>query len=147
MQIKHQSEIFVKESAGTPFARRNPTTNPVEAWFRARRASIPIRKVYEGYISEKDSPKMLSKWTDIVYVGLFGCNAEKIKLIWKTQAGRPDIARNHLPEALWLEAVSYCEELVVTIDLTNLWETHQEALRLTRKKYNLKRRTDLPDLR
>ena len=51
--------------------------------------------------------------------------------IWETQAGRKKIARNHIPESIGLEAVAYCEKLVVSLDLEEIMESHKEAIALT----------------
>lgn len=105
----------------------------LQKWKEARELGKLKRKDYSSYIHGQD--RNHGKWTNIVYQGLFGLNADKIKQIWATQAGKPDIARNHIPESIGLQAVAYCEKLVVMLALDDLWEAHKEAIRLTRKKF------------
>lgn len=57
--------------------------------------------------------------------------------IWETQAGRKNIARNHIPESIGLEAVAYCEKLVVSLDLKEIMESHKEAIQLAKRKFKI----------
>ena len=100
-----------------------------------RNQGIPCRRLYTDYLQSKNGE--FAKWTNVTYHGLFGLDAKAMKAIWKNQQGNPNIARNHIPSAVGLRAVAYCECLVVALDLDNLWESHQEAIRLTKKKFRL----------
>lgn len=107
----------------------------LQKWKEARELGKPKRKDYSSYIHDQD--RNYGKWTNVVYQGLFGCNAAKMRDIWANQAGNPKIARNHIPEAIGLQAVTHCEKLVVMLGLESLYEAHTEAIRLTRKKFSL----------
>jgi hypothetical protein len=113
------------------------THDALQRWKEARGLGIPVRKQYASYLADRGEISQIGKWTNIIYIGLFGCVAKKMIKIWETQAGRPDIARNHIPEEIGLQAVAYCERLVVTLDLDNLRECHKAAIELTRKKFRL----------
>lgn len=115
----------------------------LQHWKEQRGLGIPFRKQYASYLDDKDEVKKIGKWTNIIYLGLFGCVAKKMLQIWETQAGRIDIARNHIPKAVGLQAVAYCERLVVTLDLDDLWESHKQAIELTRKKFRLSDNNEL----
>ncbi|MDF0555052.1 hypothetical protein [Kamptonema sp. UHCC 0994] len=95
------------------------------------------RKDYCGYIQSKGGN--YGKWTNIVYMGLFGLNAAQMKQLWATQAGNPKIARNHIAEASGIQAIAYCERLVVMLDLDDPQEGHVEAIRLTIRKFGFER--------
>ena len=103
-------------------------------WQHQRDDGKSWRRLYTDYIQSKNGE--YAKWTNVTYHGLFGLDAKAIKAIWKSQQGNPNIARNHV-SAVGLQAVAYCECLVVALDLDNLWESHQEAIRLTKKKFRL----------
>ena len=103
-------------------------------WREERELGKPRRKTYAEYIQEK-SPNQQGYWTNIVYQGLFNMKAAEMKEIWKLVAGEKTIARNYIPEAVGLKIVTYCEKWVVEMDLENLGECHQEAIRLARRKF------------
>lgn len=107
----------------------------LQYWKQNRQLGIPCRKDYSSYIHSQD--RQHGKWTNVIYQGLFGFKAAEMKQIWATQAGSANIARNHIPEAMGLQAVCHCERLVVLLRLDNLSEAHAEAIRLTRKKFRL----------
>jgi hypothetical protein len=105
----------------------------LQKWKEERERGKPSRKNYSHYIHSQD--RKHGKWTNVVYQGLFGCNAAKMKEIWATQAGSPQIARNHIPELIGLQAVAHCERLIVLLGLDSVQEAHTEAIRLTQKKF------------
>lgn len=107
------------------------------SWQYSRDSGKVWRKRYTEYIKAKDPLRRYAKWTNAMYLGLFGFDAKAMKEIWKNPQGNPNIARNHIPSALGLRAVAYCELLVVALDFDNLCESHQEAIRLTKKKFRL----------
>ena len=45
------------------------------------------------------------------------------------------MARNYIPEFVGLEMVAYCEKLVSVLELEDLEQAHDEAIRLTQMKY------------
>lgn len=103
-------------------------------WREERELGKPRRKTYAEYIQEK-SPNQQGYWTNVVYLELFNLKAAEMKEIWKLVAGKKTIARNYIPEAVGLKIVAYCEKWVVEMDLENLGECHQEAIRLARRKF------------
>lgn len=111
----------------------------LQQWKEYRGLGIPHRKQYASYLSERGEIKNIGKLTNIIYRGLFGYDAKRMIEAWETQAGKKSIARNHIPEAIGLEAVAYCEKLVVVLDLDDLGECHQTAIELTRKKFRFER--------
>lgn len=61
--------------------------------------------------------------------------AWEMKKQWKLIAGNPSIGRNYIPEARGLEAVAFCEEMVVKIFAGDLQEAHDDAIRIALRKY------------
>lgn len=50
-------------------------------------------------------------------------------------SGSGRIARNYIPQAVGLEAVSYCEKMVAQLDLDDMEQAHDLAIQATRLKY------------
>lgn len=115
----------------------NSDSQTLRKWKEERERGKHHRKNYSRYIHSQD--RQHGKWTNIVYQGLFGCKAAKMRQIWATQAGNPQIARNHIPESIGLQAVKYCEQVIVCLSLDNVREAHTEAIRLTQKKFGFDR--------
>lgn len=113
------------------------TQHALHQWKESRGLGIPNRKQYTSYLDDLGEVKRIGTWTDTVYMGLFGYRAKQMIRIWDTQAGYCKIARNHIPEAIGLQAVAYCERLVVTLDLPDLGECHTVAINITIKKFGL----------
>ena len=110
----------------------------VQQWLVARQAGKPARKDWAYAISEQggNSPYKYGKWTNYVYRGLFGMDAAEIKKIWEAPvSGSRHIARNYIPETVGLEMVEYCEKLVSVFELDDLEEAHDDAIRMTQKKF------------
>ncbi|MGC1306639.1 MAG: hypothetical protein WA885_05375 [Phormidesmis sp.] len=51
--------------------------------------------------------------------------------------GDPKIARNYINEEEGIEAVKYCEDMVVRMYIDDLDEAHREAIALTVRKFKL----------
>lgn len=119
------------------FVYGDSTRRSLEKWKQERIIGVPLRKDYATYLVDIGEHRLIGKWTNIVYQGLFSHTAKKMRAIWETQAGRKDIARNHIPESVGLEAVAYCEKLVVTLDLEDIKDSHQQAIAITRKKFKI----------
>ena len=114
------------------------TRRSLQKWKQERLIGIPLRKDYANYLVDKGEYRTIGKWTNIVYQGLFHHNARQMRNIWETQAGRKNIARNHIPESIGLEAVAYCEKLVVSLDMEEMMESHREAIALAKRKFKIK---------
>ena len=107
-------------------------------WLEARQLGIPIRKLYTDLLqSEGCSAFDYGNWTNQIYQGLFGMPAKEMKQQWELMAGSAKVARNYIPEALGLDAVRYCEDMVVRMFVDDLQETHDAAIDLTRRRYRL----------
>ena len=117
----------------------------IQQWLVARQAGKPARKDWAYAISEQggNSPYKYGRWTNYVYRGLFGMDAAEIKKIWEAPiSGSRHIARNYIPETVGLEMVEYCEKLVSVFELDDLEEAHDEAIRMTQKKFRQRLNTE-----
>lgn len=107
-------------------------------WLITRQSGKPTRKTYTDLLSELGAHSTsYGKYTNQVYEGLFGVKAAEMRETWALMAGNAKIARNHISEEEGLEAVKFCEDLVVRIFAGDIDEAHDEAIRLTVKKYKL----------
>jgi len=61
--------------------------------------------------------------------------AREMKDYWELVDGNPDIARNYIPKAEGLEAVKYCEDMVVRLFIEDLQEAHDIAISFTKRKF------------
>lgn len=106
-------------------------------WLQARFAGVLKRNQYTDLLKESGcvDRQDYAYWTDYVYIGLFNMQAWEMKKEWKLIAGDPSIGRNHVPEARGLEAIAFCEEMVVKIFAGDLQEAHDDAIRLALRKY------------
>lgn len=106
------------------------------AWLEARQLGIPARKIYTDLLqSQGCQAHDYGNWTNHIYQGLFGMPAKEMKEVWATQDGKASIARNHIPEAIGLDAVRYCEDMVVRMFVDDLTEAHDAAINLANRKY------------
>lgn len=121
------------------FLKRTYTRDDDEAlrqWLMSREVGKSYRKDWSWEVKEKDPRGRYGYWTNYVYQGLFNMTAAEMKEFWERPvSGSARIARNYIPQAIGLEAVAYCEKMVSQIDLADLYEAHDEAIRLTRIKY------------
>jgi hypothetical protein len=107
-------------------------------WLRQRESGKPIRKTYTDLLSDLGVHNTTyGKLTNRIYKGLFGLEAADMKQRWLLMAGDPKIARNYISEAEGIEAIKFCEDMVVRMYIDNLDEAHLEAIRLTVRKFNL----------
>ena len=58
-----------------------------------------------------------------------------MKEVWALMDGNEAIARNHIPEAQGLEAVRYCEDMVVRLFVDDLEQAHNDAINYSRRKF------------
>lgn len=106
------------------------------AWLEARQLGVPVRKGYTDLLqSEGCQPYDYGNWTNIIYQGLFGMPAREMKEEWDLMDGSARIARNYIPKAEGLDAVRYCEDMVVRVFVDDLAEAHEIAVNLTKRKY------------
>jgi hypothetical protein len=107
-------------------------------WLEARQLGVPIRKLYTDLLqSEGCSAFDYGNWTNRIYQGLFDKPAKQMKEEWELMSGNARVARNYIPEALGLDAVRYCEDMVVRMFVDDLKETHDAAIDLTKRRYRL----------
>lgn len=105
-------------------------------WLLSRESGKPYRKDWGWEIKEKDPQGRYAYWTNHVYRGLFGMDASEMKQVWENPvSGSRKIARNYIPQAIGLEAVAYCEKMVAQVDFDDLYEAHEEAIRITKVKF------------
>lgn len=108
----------------------------LEQWLMSREAGKPYRIDWSWEVRGKDPRGRYGYWTNYVYRGLFDMDAATMKQTWETPvSGSSRVARNYIPEAVGLEAVAYCEKMVALLDLDDIEQAHDEAIRLTRIKY------------
>ena len=107
-------------------------------WLRQRESGKATRKTYTDLLSDLGVHNTTyGKLTNRIYKGLFGLEAVEMKHQWLLMAGNPKIARNYISEERGIEAVKFCENMVVQMYVDNLDEAHREAISLTVRKYKL----------
>jgi hypothetical protein len=105
-------------------------------WLESRQVGKYARKQYTDLLQSQGSESSdYATWTDYVYDGLFGMRATEMRQIWELMDGSSSIARNYIPKFEGLDAVAYCEDMVVRIFVDNLKESHDDAIRLTKRKF------------
>lgn len=105
-------------------------------WLEARQLGVPVRRLYTDLLHSLGCQGFdFARWTNHVYQGLFKMPAKEMKEIWELMDGNPRIARNYIPKAEGLDAVRYCEDMVVRMYVDDLEEAHDAAISLTRRKY------------
>lgn len=108
----------------------------VQNWLMSRESGKPARAEWSWEVQEKDSQGRYGYWTNYVYRGLFGMDAATMKETWANPVhGDARIARNYVPESVGLEAIAYCEKMVGLLDLDDIEQAHDEAIRLTQIKF------------
>lgn len=107
-------------------------------WLITRESGKPARRTYTDLLSDLNlHQSAYGKYTNIIYKGLFGVPAAEMRENWALVAGSAKIARNYINEQVGLEAVKFCEDMVVRFYSDDLDDAHAEAIRLTVKKYKL----------
>lgn len=105
-------------------------------WLESRKLGIPIRNLYTDLLQAQGCSGFdYANWTNCVYQGLFGMPAKEMKEVWELMDGNYRIARNYIPKAEGLDAVRYCEDMVVRVFVEDLAEAHDIAINLTKRKY------------
>lgn len=106
------------------------------AWLESRQLGVPVRKGYTDLLQSQGCQSYdYGNWTNYIYQGLFGMPAKEMKEVWELMDGNPRIARNYIPKAEGLDAVRYCEDMVVRMFVDDLEEAHEAAVKLTKRKY------------
>jgi hypothetical protein len=107
-------------------------------WLEARQLGVPVRKLYTDLLQSEGCQTFdYANWTNRIYQGLFGMPAKEMKQEWELMAGDRKVARNYIPEIVGLDAVRYCEDMVVRMFVEELEEAHDAAIALTKRKYQL----------
>jgi hypothetical protein len=105
-------------------------------WLESRQLGIPTRKIYTDLLQSLGCQSYdYANWTNCIYQGLFGMPAREMKEVWELMDGNPNIARNYIPKAEGLDAVRYCEDMVVRVFVDDIAEAHEIAINLTKRKY------------
>lgn len=113
-------------------------------WLEARQLGVPVRKLYTDLLQSEGCQAFdYGNWTNRIYEGLFGMPAKNMKEVWELMAGNKRVARNYIPEAVGLDAVRYCEDMVVRMFVDDLTEAHDSAIALTKRKYQLDSLSDI----
>lgn len=108
----------------------------LSAWMETRTAGKYKRKIYTDFLQSQNVQGFeYANWTNYVYLGLFNRSAKEMKQEWELVEGNRKIARNYIPEILGLEAVAYCENMVVQLFVDNLTQAHDDAISYTRRKF------------
>jgi len=107
-------------------------------WMEARQLGVPARKLYTDLLqSQGCATYQYGNWTNHVYQGLFGMPAKEMKETWELMEGSKTVARNYVPKAEGLDAVRYCEDMVVRMFIDDLEEAHDSAINLAKRKFAL----------
>lgn len=105
-------------------------------WLESRQLGIPVRNLYTDFLQAQGCTGFdYGNWTNCIYQGLFGMPAREMKEVWDLMDGNSRIARNYIPKAEGLDAVRYCEDMVVRMFVNDLQEAHEEAINLTKRKF------------
>lgn len=107
-------------------------------WLESRQLGIPVRKFYTDLLQSQGCGSFdYANWTNRIYQGLFGIPAKEMKEVWDLMAGNKAIARNYVPEFEGLDAVRYCEDMVVRMFIDDLSEAHDMAINIAKRKFDL----------
>lgn len=105
-------------------------------WLESRQIGKIARKLYTDLLQAQGCGDYdYANWTDHVYLGLFGMKAKAMREVWELMDGDRTIARNYIPKAEGLDAVRYCEDMVVRVFVDDLEEAHGMAVNLTKRKF------------
>jgi hypothetical protein len=105
-------------------------------WLESRQMGIPVRNFYTDLLQAQGCEGYdYANWTNNIYQGLFGMKKSEMVKVWDLVAGDPRIGRNYIPKAEGLDAIRYCEDMVVRVFVDDLEEAHETAVNLTKRKY------------
>jgi hypothetical protein len=106
-------------------------------WMEARNAGVLCRKRYTDFLQQNDPEGRYAKWTDHVYLGLFGLRKAEMVRVWECVSGDSSIGRNYIPEEEGLRAVAYVEDMTPRLYVDDLDEAHNAAIKLALRKFKL----------
>ena len=111
----------------------------VSAWMQVRLAGISLRNKYTQFLQQQGCEEWYeyANWTNFIYEGLFGMKKSDMVKRWDVVEGNKRIGRNHIPEVEGLEAVAYCERLVLDLFHNDLKQAHNDAIDFAKKKFKL----------
>jgi len=109
----------------------------LSAWMISRLDGIAHRNNYTNFLQQKGCEEgyEYAKWTNYIYLGLFGMTKDDMLQKWELVEGDKNIGRNHIPEIEGLEAVAYCERQVVELYVGDLLKAHDDAIGYARLKF------------
>ena len=109
----------------------------LSSWMEARLSGIPQRKIYTDFLQSKGcKANDFAKWTNYVYIKLFGLSARKMREIWELVEGDASIARNYIAKEKALQILAYCEEMVPKLYFKGLTQAHEDAIYFTKSRYS-----------
>ena len=109
----------------------------ISNWMEARLSGIPQRKIYTDFLQSKGcKANDFAKWTNYVYIKLFGLSARKMREIWELVEGDESIARNYIAKEKALQILAYCEEMVPKLYFKGLKQAHEDAIYFTKSRYS-----------
>ena len=111
----------------------------VSAWLMARLEGIAHRNNYTAFLQANgcEDGWEYGKWTNYIYLGLFGIKKENMLEHWELVEGNKNVGRNHIPEIEGLEAVAYCERQVIELFHSSLQQAHDDAISFAKRKFKL----------
>ncbi len=108
----------------------------LSAWMEARLAGKRKRNKYTDFLqSHGCMSDDYAYWTDYVYLGLFNYQAWQMRRFWNLIEGDRSIGRNYISEVKGLEAVAYCEDMVINLFVDDLQQAHDDAIDYARRKF------------
>lgn len=110
------------------------------AWHRSRESGKASRVAYTNALQASGAAGGDYRgWTNTVYKGLFGKDAEQMRETWEAQHSPASIARNHIPKQEGLKLVESVEQRVARAGSTDLATAHTAAISQVRQERLLKR--------
>ena len=105
-------------------------------WMMVRLTGVIKRNKYTDFLQSQGCEGYeYAYWTDYVYTGLFNMQARYMKQMWKLIEGDKSIGRNYISEVKGLEAVAYCEDMVVELYVESLEQAHNDAINFAKRKF------------
>ena len=111
------------------------------AWQQTRQAGKAVRRSYTDTLQAQgtDADEGYRAWTNTVYQGLFGKDADQMREAWAAQQKPESIARNHIADGEGLSLVAAVERRVASSGNTDLSEAHRQAISQVKQERIIKR--------